>query len=137
MIQLQRNIYNIFNTSYFKLQMVIFNLTGNTLEGGSRWNATSKIIDGNERSLEGGLRYSLQGDSYQAYRDFFTWDIVPSVTDFQQAIVHYFNAWTIIDPVSGFGTDLSFFADLETPTVGKDFGGIDISGAEINSHLLI
>ena len=26
-----------------------------------------------ERSLDGGLRYSLQGGSYQAYRDLFSW----------------------------------------------------------------
>ena len=62
---------------------VIFNQTGNMLGGGSRWDSISRIINGNERSLEGGLRYSLQGGSYQAYRDLFSWYVVLSVANFQ------------------------------------------------------
>jgi hypothetical protein len=109
---------------------VIFGNDG--LSGGFRWDTEPRIIDGNERSLDGGLRYSLQGGSYQAYRDLFTWDVVPSVSEFQNAIEIAFNAWTFIDPVSGLGTDLFFVADLETEVVGTGRGGVNTAGAEID-----
>lgn len=102
------------------------------LSGGFRWDAAPRIINGNERSLDGGLRYSLQGGSYQAYRDLFTWDVVPSVSEFQNAIESAFNAWTLIDPESGLGTDLFFVADLETEVVGTGRGGVNTAGAEID-----
>ncbi|AOY82175.1 hypothetical protein BJP36_21975 [Moorena producens JHB] len=111
---------------------VIFNRSGNTLGGGSRWDAAPRTIQGQDRSLDGGLRYSLQGGSYQAFRDLFTWDILPSVNEFQNAIETAFNAWTVVDPVSGLGTDLSFVADLETPVVGTGRGGVNRYGAEID-----
>ncbi|NEO69061.1 hypothetical protein [Moorena sp. SIO3H5] len=111
---------------------VIFNRSGNTLGGGSRWDAAPRTIQGQDRSLDGGLRYSLQGGSYEAFRDLFTWDIVPSVNEFQNAIEGAFNAWTVVDPVSGLGTDLSFVADLETPVVGTGRGGVNRYGAEID-----
>ncbi|NEO94144.1 hypothetical protein [Moorena sp. SIO3I6] len=111
---------------------VIFNRSGSTLGGGSRWDAAPRTIQGQNRSLDGGLRYSLQGGSYQAYRDLFTWDILPSVNEFQNAIEAAFNAWTVVDPVSGLGTDLSFVADLETPVVGTGRGGVNRYGAEID-----
>ena len=56
---------------------VIFGDVG--LAGGFRWDVAPRTINGNERSLDGGLRYSLQGGSYQAYRDLFSWSAVPSV----------------------------------------------------------
>src|SRR5580765_5663906 len=70
---------------------VIFNYSGSTLGGGSRWDASPRIINlsGNnyERSLNGGLRYSLQGGSFQAYRNLFSWSgPVPSVPEFQAAV---------------------------------------------------
>ena len=111
---------------------VIFNRVGNTIGGGSRWDAASRTINGNERSLQDGLRYSLQGGSYQAYRDLFTWDTVPSVSAFQQAIEDSFNAWTVNDPVSGLGTDLMFVPDLSTSVVGTGAGGVNPNGAEID-----
>ena len=86
---------------------VIFNRSGSTLGGGSRWDAAPRTIqgqnrsldgglryspqEGQERSLDGGLRYSVQGGSYEAFRDLFTWDIVPSVNEFQNAIEAAFN----------------------------------------------
>ena len=68
--------------------------------------------------LDRGLRYSLQGGSFEASRDQFTWNTVPSVTDFQDAVEDAFAAWMAVDPASGLGTDLSFVADLATPVVG-------------------
>ena len=111
---------------------VIFGNTG--LNGGSRWDAAARTINGNERSLDGGLRYSLQGGSYQAYRDLFSWQgITPSVTAFEARVKSAFNAWTIVDPVSGLGTKLRFTEDLGTNVVGSiNGGGINTAGAEID-----
>src|SRR5688572_21955495 len=92
----------------------IFNATG--LSGGSRWDATPRTMQGLERSLDGGLRFSLQGGSFQAYRDMFSWSgSVPSVADFTAAVTNAFGHWTAVDPVSRFPTSLSFVADLATP----------------------
>ncbi len=108
---------------------VIFGNTG--LNGGHRWDAAPRTIGGNERSLQGGLRYSLQGNSFQAYRDTFTWNSIPTVADFQQAVQTAFNAWATADPVSGFTSPLSFVADLATTGQGV-IGGINPNGAEID-----
>lgn len=106
---------------------------GNTgLAGGFRWDAAPRNIGGFERSLAGGIRYSLQGGSYQAYRDLFTWNVVPTVPVFQQTIQEAFAAWTIVDPASGLGTNLSFLPDLATSVVGTGAGGINTAGAEID-----
>ena len=100
-------------------------LGGGDLSGGFRWDADLRTINGRERSLDGGLRYSLEGGSYEAYRDLFSWDMVPTVDAFQMAIEAAFNAWTAIDPVTGLGTDLAFVADLGTATIGGS-GGAEI-----------
>jgi hypothetical protein len=111
---------------------VIFGTDGN-LGGGYRWDAAPRTLFSNERSLSGGLRYSLQGGSYQAYRDSFTWNVVPSVADFTTAIQQAFAAWTSVDPATGLGTALSFVADLSTPVTGTPgFGGVNVNGAEID-----
>jgi hypothetical protein len=102
------------------------------LAGGYRWDAASRTIGGVERSLNGGLRYSLQGGSFQAYRDLFTWQSVPTVPQFQQVVQDAFNAWTVTDPATGLGSNLSFVADLSTPVVGTGAGGINTAGAEID-----
>jgi hypothetical protein len=105
---------------------------GSGLAGGYRWDAAPRTISGRERSLDGGLRYSLQGGSYQAYRDLFAWQIKPSVADFQLAVAQAFHAWTVDDQVTGLGTTLSFLPDLATPVVGTGAGGINAAGAEID-----
>lgn len=116
---------------------VVFGFTNSALGGGYRWDANPRSINMTggfvERSLNGGLRYSLQGGSYQAYRDLFTWDTVPSVPDFTQAVKNAFNAWTAVDPATGLGTSLSFVENLATPVVGRaGGGGVDTRGAEID-----
>jgi len=116
----------------FALGGIIF---GNArLGGGSRWDAAPKTIRGNERSLDGGLRYSMQGGSFQAYRDSFSWSgAVPAVVDFRSAVEQAFTAWESVDPVTGLGTDLSFVSDLNTTVVGtRGFGNVNIRGAEID-----
>jgi len=111
----------------------IFGFTGSTLGGGFRWDADPLTVAGvGERSLDGGLRYSVQGGSFQAYRDLFSWTVIPSVTDFTQAIANAFGAWSSVDPVTGLPTALFFVADLGTAVVGTGSGGVDIRGAEID-----
>jgi hypothetical protein len=91
------------------------------------------MIGEDERSLAGGLRYSLQGGSFEAYRDLFQWVTTPSVAEFQLAVEQAFAAWTAVDPATGLYTDLSFVADLSTPVVGTGtFNGFDAHGAEID-----
>ena len=91
------------------------------------------MIGTNERSLDGGLRYSLEGGSFEAYRDSFQWSTLPSVAEFQTAVEQAFAAWTAVDPVSGLHTDLTFIADFATAVVGTEtFTGFDINGAEID-----
>ncbi len=98
---------------------VVFGLPGNgTLQNGSRWNATQTTFATSggpvERSLAGGLRFSVSGSSYASYRDQFVWGVLPSESDFSAAINNAFTPWTAVDPVTGFGTMLSFAEDLGT-----------------------
>jgi hypothetical protein len=111
----------------------IFGHPPGSIAGGSRWDAAPRVIGPNERSLAGGLRYSMDGQSFQAYRDRFSWNVVPSVPDFQAAVQQAFAAWTSVDGASGLGTNVSFVADLATPVVGNPgFGGVNVNGAEID-----
>lgn len=109
---------------------IIINAAG--LAGGSRWDAAPHTIAGNERSLDGGLRYSVSGGSYQAFRDSFSWSTLPALPAFQQAIESAFAAWTSTDPVSGLSTSLSFISDFATPVVAGAFGSLNFNGAEID-----
>ena len=107
--------------------------TDGGLDAGIRWDAAPQNFEGNERSLEGGLRYSVQGGSYQAYRDRFSWSSLPSVSAFQNSVESAFNAWTVPDPASGLRTQLSFVADFQTSVVGSGgFQGVNFRGAEID-----
>jgi hypothetical protein len=80
----------------------------NTIGGGFRWDAAPKTIAGvGERSLDGALRYSLQGGSFTAYRDLFQWSGgPPSVAAFQTAVQQAFFAWAVPDPASRFTTGI-------------------------------
>ena len=116
---------------------VMFNESpAGTIGGGSRWDAAPRTIAGvGERSLDGGLRYALQGGSFQAYRDLFSWSgAVPGVAAFQAAVEQAFLAWTVVDPVSGFTTRITFVNDANTAVVGNNTGsgGVDSRGAEID-----
>lgn len=100
---------------------------------GARWDAAPRVISGNERSLDGGIRYAVEGNTLQAYRDRFSWVATPSVGDFQQAVGQAFGAWKNVDPVSGFGTKLNFLPDSLTP-IGRiaGYGTLNLNGAEID-----
>lgn len=112
---------------------VVFSTDGD-LGGGYRWDAASRTYIGNERSLDGGLRYSMQGGSLEAFRDLFSWDVVPTDEQFSAAIDQAFGAWMAIDPATGLGTDLFFINDTANTTVAgsSGFGGINTNGAEID-----
>ena len=86
-----------------------------------RWNAEPHYVDGVERSLDGGLRYSIEGGSYEAFLERFEWqDPAPTVAEFQSAVEASFSAWEVMDPESGLGTDLYFVPDFDTPIVIED-----------------
>ena len=79
-----------------------FGIYGSTgLERGAHWDVMPRTSNGLERSLNGGLRFSVTGGSYQALRDSFSWTFTPTVPAFQQAVLDAFNAWTIPDPATG------------------------------------
>lgn len=106
-----------------------------------RWDAAPREVEGVERSLAGGLRYSLEGGSFQALRDQLTWvgGNVPSAADFEAATRRAFDNWAVVDaaiqPPAGF----HFVADLATPAVDDPgnpnrpggFTGLN-AGAEID-----
>lgn len=112
---------------------VIFGTNGN-LGGGFRWDADARTVSGNERSLDGGLRYSVQGGSMQSYRDLFSWNVLPTVAAFTQAVQQAFAAWEAPDPTTGLTTSLSFVDDTtNTAVIGTPgFGGLNFNGAEID-----
>ena len=111
---------------------VIFGSDGN-LGGGYRWDADYYEYNGLERSLDSGLRYSMQGGSLEAYRDLFAWDVVPTLEAFDTVVDQAFNAWTSTDPLTGLSTDIYFVDDTQsTQAVGFGLGSVDIRGAEID-----
>ena len=88
--------------------------------GISRWNAEPHLVDGVERSLDGGLRYAMSGGSYEAFRDQFQWKVPqPTVAEFQAAVEHAFGLWEVVDPATGLGTDLRFVPDFVTQAVAQ------------------
>ena len=108
---------------------VIFGSVGD-LGGGYRWDADYYEIGGRERSLDGGLRYSMQGGSLTTYRDLFSWDISPTLEAFGITIRQAFNAWQSVDPVTGLTTSLNFVDDsATTQVIGNGYGTVNINGA--------
>ena len=101
-----------------------------------RWNAAPHFVDGVERSLDGGLRYSVVGGSYEAFRDELSWvGAPPSVADFQNAVESAFAAWETVDQASGLGTNLRFVPDFDTAVFfeSSDNGFLGLNrGAEID-----
>ncbi len=84
-----------------------------------RWDAAPRSVEEEERSLDGGLRYSLEGGSYEALRDQLSWSTVPTALDFQAAVEGAFSAWEAVDPATGLDTSLHFVADLGTLAVDE------------------
>ncbi len=109
---------------------------GNTgLSGGFRWDAAPRTNNGDERSLQGGLRYSMQGGSYAGFFSQFTFSGGVTLPQFQLAVEQSFAAWTVTDPATGLTTALSFTPDFATTAVGVGDnmnGGLNTNGAEID-----
>ncbi|MCA9126916.1 MAG: hypothetical protein KDB22_07520 [Planctomycetales bacterium] len=106
---------------------------GVTLPAGQRWDAESRTFNGEDRSLVGGISFSVEGGSYAAFRDQFSWISTPSVGDFQSAVESAFAAWTTVDPTSGLASAFSFTPSLSTSVVtGPSFGTVRFEGAEID-----
>jgi hypothetical protein len=85
-----------------------------------RWDAAPRQVSGEERSLAGGLRYSIEGGSYEALRDQFMWlPSTPSVEDFERAIARAFENWTVVDPATGLPSGFYFVEDLETVAIDE------------------
>lgn len=102
----------------------------NNLSRGARWPLNPRTNSaGFERSLDGGLRYSVDTGSFETFRDSFNWSgTPPTVEVFAQTIQEAFDAWTAIDPATGLGTALYFVPDLDTPVVPNSSS----RGAEID-----
>lgn len=108
----------------------IFGNTG--LAGGFRWDAAPRTLGGLERSLAGGLRYSVSGGSLDAFRNSFTWTGgAPSSAVFAQTVNEAFAAWTAVDPVTNLGTSIGFTPDFATAVDTAVVGGVR-QGAEID-----
>ena len=95
----------------------------------TRWDASPRFVDGVERSLDGGLRYSIETGSYEALRDQFLWvPAPPEVADFEAAIHRAFEHWTVIDPATGLSAGFYFVEDLSTAAVDEFAGAAPPSG---------
>lgn len=108
---------------------VLFGLTDD-LTGGRRWDAAPRTFNLSgglaERSLDGGLRWNVQGGSIEAFRDSFDWlGGAPTVDSFEQAIHDSFAAWTAVDPAIGLPAPFEFVHDPTTP-VADDEPGAEI-----------
>ncbi|MEM8952830.1 MAG: hypothetical protein AAGD22_01640 [Verrucomicrobiota bacterium] len=108
-----------------------------------RWDAAPRNIFGTstERSLDGGLRYSVEGGDLATWYGDFTFTDGTSSSEFASIVASAFSAWEKTDPSSGLTTDVFFVPDFGTsvgfndPTVGaeidlfsSDFGNTSRSG---------
>jgi hypothetical protein len=84
-----------------------------------RWDAAPRYIGGEDRSLDGGLRYSIETGTYAGLRDQFMWVPSPGPTegDFEATIKRAFEHWTIVDPETALPATFHFVEDLSTPAV--------------------
>lgn len=97
----------------------------------TRWDASPRYVQGVERSLDGGLRYSIETGTYAGLRDQFVWvPGPPSVVDFKRAIRRAFEHWTVVDPATGLPAGFYFVEDLSTP-VFDDLAATTSSGSVI------
>ncbi len=84
----------------------------------ARWDAAPRTVGGEERSLAGGLRYSIGEGSYEAFRDRLRWiPEQPSAEQVRETIRRAFEHWTTDDPATGLPAGFRFVEDLETEAV--------------------
>lgn len=88
--------------------------------GWLRWDAAPRFVEGEERSLDGGLRYSIETGSYAELLAQFMWTpAAPSEAEFAGAVRRAFESWEVIDPASGLPTAVHFVEDLSTPAIDE------------------
>lgn len=92
-----------------------------TTAGWARWDAAPRYVGGEERSLDGGLRYSIEHGDYAVLRDDVLWlaGNPPSVADFEAAIARAFEHWEAVDPATALPAGFYFVEDLSTPAVDQ------------------
>ena len=91
-----------------------------TSEGWMRWDASPRYVGGEERSLAGGLRYSIEHGDYALLRDEFLWvGTPPSPQAFAAAIRRAFDHWEAIDPATGLSAGFYFVEDLGTVAIDQ------------------
>ena len=95
-----------------------FRVIGSPSAGWARWDAAPRYVGGEERSLSGGLRYSVETGSYAGLRDQFIWfPEVPTEQAFAGAVRRAFEHWTVVDEVTGLPAAFYFVEDLSTAAV--------------------
>jgi len=91
-----------------------------TSSGWARWDAAPRYVGGEERSLDGGLRYSIETGSYAGLRDQFIWiGTPPTEQAFADAIARAFEHWEVVDSVTGLPAAFHFVEDLDTVAVDQ------------------
>jgi len=69
------------------------------LSGGLRWDAAPRLINGEDRSLTGGISWNVQGGTFAAFKSQFAWSgTTPTDAAFETAIREAFGFWTGLDP---------------------------------------
>jgi len=69
------------------------------LSGGLRWDAAPRLINGEDRSLTGGISWNVQGGTFAAFKSQFAWSgTTPTDAAFETAIREAFGFWTSLDP---------------------------------------
>jgi hypothetical protein len=105
-----------------------------------RWDAAPRSIGGEERSLAGGLRYSVETGSYDGLANQLGWlGTPPTGEQLRLAIQRAFEHWTVVDPATGLPAAFHFVEDLDTlpvdapglPGNSASFLGVN-PGAEID-----
>lgn len=96
-----------------------FRLIGSP-SGWARWDAAPRYVGGEERSLDGGLRYSIETGSYAGLRDQFIWiGTPPSAQAFADTIARAFEHWEVVDVSTGLPAAFHFVEDLATTAIDQ------------------
>ncbi|MCR9096319.1 MAG: hypothetical protein NXI30_19000 [bacterium] len=87
--------------------------------GWARWDAAPRFVGGEERSLAGGLRYSIEHGDYGLLLSEVEWvpGTEPTEPEFAELIASAFEHWEVVDPSTALPAAFHFVEDLSTPAV--------------------